>query len=157
MFHLKPWIPALLAMTLVGCSGVEPVKQIDPEALPKAVLRIEQITEEVLAKFRAGEPKEADGPMHEVGRTLATVTKLARPLGLDEAQTESLTTAVEMVLDGFAELHEPMHSKEFMADGSLPENFDLEKIATDLNAGLKKLREALPEEVLVKVDALRQP
>ena len=144
-----------IACLLQGCSGVES-KKADPDALPKALNKIEQITDEVFAAFEENRPKDADGPMHDVGRTLANFTNHIGSLELDEAQKESISQAVKAILDGYAEMHRPMHTKQFNEEGKLPDDFDFNSIASNVREGLEGLKTALPAEVLQRAEELSE-
>jgi hypothetical protein len=135
----------------VGCSSGP---TIDPDEFARLIATLEATTGEVIGAFEAGNPSDADRPLHDVSRALASVERFAPTLGLDATQTAAVAEGVEGLAKGFEMLHEPMHKAEF------PKDFDFAPAKASIEQGLAKLRGGLPLGIVSKVDelnALAQP
>lgn len=146
-FVCSAYLPLVagLFLTALGCGKATKVPQLDASAFPKAVARIETTTNEVLAAFAEGRPKDADAPLHTIDKVLNSASTLAGVAGLSDEQKTSLTGALQSLIDGFGELHEPMHEKEFPAD------FDFSPIKERLEGALANMRSSLPAPLAAEV------
>ncbi|TWU00254.1 hypothetical protein Pla108_12010 [Botrimarina colliarenosi] len=138
---------ALAVILPLGCNQAPNDPAVDPSEFPKALVALESQTEEIFAAFDADDPKSADRPLHQIGKTFNSIKRLAKPAGLTDQQLTELDDATGVLLDAFGELHKPMHQATF------PEDFDFEPIREKINEGLVKLRAAVPAEMAAKMEA----
>ncbi len=143
-----PLIGGLLVLTSLGCGKAIQAPKLDPAVFPKAISKIEIVTNEVLTAFAEGRPKDADAPLHTIDKVLNSAKTLADVAGLSGDQKASLTGSLDSLMKGFGELHEPMHGEEF------PEDFDFAPIKEKLESGLVSLRESLPAPIAEEVAKL---
>ncbi|MGL4513258.1 MAG: hypothetical protein ACRCT8_09230 [Lacipirellulaceae bacterium] len=133
------------AAFLAGCSS-EPT--IDPDSFAKLVSSVEQTAQQVIAAVEGGNPGDADRPLHSVAKVMSSLERYAPSVGLDASQRTTMTEGIESLMAGFGELHEPMHEAEF------PKDFDFAPVKAKIEAGIAKLRSALPLGISSKVDEL---
>lgn len=136
----------LLAALAAGCSQGPSGPDLSPDQFPKTVATLEAKCEEVFDAFDSGNPKGADGALHDVGKLFSSIKRLAEPAGLSDQQLTDLDDATATLLEAFGEVHEPMHEEEF------PKDFDFEPIRGRVKEGLAKLRAALPQEMVAQLD-----
>ncbi len=140
-------LAVVMTMLTTGCGPT--AAKVDPEQLPRVLIRLESLTDEIIEAFDAGEPMAADRAMHSLGKVYSALKRQATA-SLDESQQAAINEGLDKHLDALAIVHAPMHS------GTFPSDFDFEPVREQLTTSLEKIRAALPEEIVKKMQAARE-
>lgn len=99
---------------LVGCQqqGPAPPRANDqppaPATLTEAHRQLEELGEQIQSAFEAGEPERAHDALHEIGRVIQALPRLASEAGVEaEAEVDAVT---DDLMDGYARLDGVLHN-----------------------------------------------
>lgn len=125
--------------TMLFSLGCAEQKATMPQiTLQDSVNQVEDLTEQILAAFETGDPKDADPPLHKIGYALTQMLKQAKAEAVSEEKLVALKSHINDLLNGFeGELHDFMHG------GGVPEDYDVAPLATKLRTTMAELKSDL--------------
>lgn len=129
-----------------GCGKQASGPQLDPEGLPLAIHSLEKSARTILDACEEGDAASAHRPLHSIGKQAAAVGRLIGVAGLGKTVEEAMSSSLETLKSGFAEIDDALHESEEAEVSS-------ETIAK-LREALGSLRTALPASVLAEVKKL---
>lgn len=150
---------AVSTACLIGCGSSEatsPVLAVDQHAhahesheanhgrtasgpLAEALVRVERLASTIQAAFKAGDPEQGHGPLHEIGHLLEELPPAAAKESLTSAQQQQLKEAVDSLMDSFGALDEQLH-------GVSNEGKSFDDVAADIEVALARLKSVREEE-----------
>ena len=154
-FRITGFVSALsLTLIMAGCaqedsqnSGI-PVMTEDldhahahahdghPETLGDAVHALTDLRDTVRDAFADGDTEAAHGPLHDVGRVLEHVSKLAGEADLSDEAKATVETNVEALLEAFGAVDRRMHTDDD-SKGS-----DYKDVSESIDAAISAITEA---------------
>lgn len=127
-------LPLLFAGCQQGSAPVADAHDHDaykaPTSLADAATMLSDYVGDVESHLRDGDPKAADGPMHNLSSVLTLLPTLARTAGL----ADDKITAIEAAADGLVAALKPAHDAVHVG-----QSFDFTTIATAVQEALTKL------------------
>jgi hypothetical protein len=109
----------------------------DHDSLAEIVPLLQQNCDAVREAFAAGNPDQADEPIHTVAHLCKHIPEAANAAGLDAAAKTELLTATNKLFDAFEQIHAGFH------DGT--EGKTYEEVSASIEEAMTKLKELTPQ------------
>jgi hypothetical protein len=82
-----------------------------PQTYAAALVKLGEYRDSVRNAFAAGTPVACDSALHEVGRVLTALPKLAEQEGMSDENVAQVKTAVSVLRTQFDKIHESFHGQ----------------------------------------------
>ena len=109
------------------------------ESLNDSVADAKRLNDEIRDAFAAGDLQAADGPVHEIGHLLASLSERVGQMSLSEADQQKVDFATNSLMDCFGALDERLHGGESKGKsyGNVAESIDtaLSELIAIVNEG----------------------